>query len=45
MAGVDEAMDEAVRYVIVVMDWVTLRRRVRETGTGRGLQGSNPGVL
>ena len=36
MAGVDEAMDEVVRDVIVVMAWVTLRRRVREKGTGRG---------
>ena len=36
MAGVDEVLDEAVRDVIVVMAWVTLRRRVRETRTGRG---------
>ena len=46
MADVDEVLDEAARGVIVVMVWVTLRRRVRETRTGvvvcRSLQSRHP---
>ena len=37
MAGVNEVLEEAVRDVIVVIHWVTLRRRVRETRTGEAV--------
>ena len=46
MAGVDEVLGEALRGVIDVMAWVTLRRHVRETRTeeavGASLQPEHP---
>ena len=37
MTGVDEVMDEAVRGVIDVMAWVTLRASVRKTRTNEAV--------